>query len=160
MSQRPSSSRGRRFRVRARLNPNLAKIHRTYSVQEVAEIFGIHKNTVREWLKGGLAVIDSGRPSLIDGAELRRYLAHRRRVNQRHCEPGQLFCLRCREPRKPADGLVEYRPLTNQTGSISGVCSVCDLKMNRIISASQVEGLRGLLHVRTSQGPLHLTESK
>jgi len=35
-----------------RLNPNLAKIHRNYTVEEVALLFSVHKNTVRSWVKG------------------------------------------------------------------------------------------------------------
>jgi Homeodomain-like domain len=42
-------------------NPRLVKIHRNYSVEDIARLFGIHKNTVRNWLKQGL------RPSTIDG---------------------------------------------------------------------------------------------
>lgn len=28
-------------------NPRLAKIHRSYTVEEVAGVFGVHRNTVR-----------------------------------------------------------------------------------------------------------------
>jgi transposase len=38
-----------------RPNPNLAKIHRNYTVEEVANLFSVHKNTVRLWVKDGLA---------------------------------------------------------------------------------------------------------
>ena len=37
-------------RVR-RFNPRRVKIHRNYTVEEVARLFGVHKNTVRDWLK-------------------------------------------------------------------------------------------------------------
>ena len=37
-----------------RLNPRRVKIHRCYTVEEVAKLFGAHKNTVRGWLKAGL----------------------------------------------------------------------------------------------------------
>ena len=35
-------------------NPRLAKIHRSYSVEEIARLFRVHKNTVRAWLRQGL----------------------------------------------------------------------------------------------------------
>ena len=41
-----------------RPNPNLAKIHRNYTVEEVADLFSVHKNTVRLWVKNGLATND------------------------------------------------------------------------------------------------------
>src|SRR5262245_20233144 len=59
-------------------NPRLAKIHRSYSVEDTSRLFKIHKNTVRHWLKQGLEPIDDHRPTLIRGEELRRFLTERR----------------------------------------------------------------------------------
>ena len=39
-------------------NPRLAKIHRNYTVEEIANLFGVHKNSVRNWVKGGLPISD------------------------------------------------------------------------------------------------------
>ena len=50
-------------------NPRLVKIHRNYSVEDIARLFDVHKNTVRSWLKQGLAAIDDRRPTLILGRE-------------------------------------------------------------------------------------------
>ena len=48
-------------------NPRLAKIHRSYSVEEIARLFNVHKNTVRNWLKQGLETIDGQRPTVVRG---------------------------------------------------------------------------------------------
>jgi hypothetical protein len=40
-----------------RPNARLAKIHRSYSVEEMARLFNVHKNTVRNWVEQGLAAI-------------------------------------------------------------------------------------------------------
>src|SRR5260221_11249883 len=48
-------------------NPRRVKIHRNYSVEDIARLFGIHKNTVRNWLKQGLATIANLRPLLALG---------------------------------------------------------------------------------------------
>ena len=45
-----------------RFNPRTAKSHRTYTIEEVASTFGVHKNTVRRWVAEGLPVIDARRP--------------------------------------------------------------------------------------------------
>jgi hypothetical protein len=59
-------------------NPRLAKIHRSYSVDELARLFNIHKNTIRSWLKQGLTAIDGQRPTVARGEEVRRFLTDRR----------------------------------------------------------------------------------
>ena len=59
-------------------NHRLVKIHRNYTVEEIAGLFGIHKNTVREWVKTGLATSDNKRPMLILGQDLKAYLQARR----------------------------------------------------------------------------------
>ena len=65
-----------------RVNPNLAKIHRNYSVGEAAALLGVHKNTVRNWIKNGLPLCDDRRPALILGAELREFPAHEKAIPQ------------------------------------------------------------------------------
>ena len=69
-------------------NPRLAKIHRNYTVDEVACLFGIHRNTVREWIKRGLPTSDDRRPMLILGRDLLAFLQARRTKNKRPCQAG------------------------------------------------------------------------
>jgi phage terminase Nu1 subunit (DNA packaging protein) len=38
----------------ANYNPNLAKVNRSYTFEELAAVFGVHKNTVSSWVKNGL----------------------------------------------------------------------------------------------------------
>ncbi len=82
----------------AKRHPNhrQVKIHRNYTVEEIASLFGIHKNTVREWIKAGLPVLDDKRPMLILGQELAAFLQARRIKNKQTCQPGQMYCFRCR----------------------------------------------------------------
>ena len=91
-----------------RANHRLAKIHRSYSVEEIARLYGIHRNTVRQWLKSGLPTTDQKKPLLILGLDLAEFLQMRQARNRRTCGPGQMYCLRCREPKRPADNLAEF----------------------------------------------------
>ena len=73
------------------LNPNLAKLHRNYTVEEVASVFGVHKNSVRAWIKAGLPVCDAKRPVLILGMDLRDYLREKRSERKRRCVADELY---------------------------------------------------------------------
>src|SRR6476660_3578578 len=88
-------------------NPRLAKIHRSYSVEEMARLFGVHKNTVRNWFERGLEAIDGLRPTVVRGDEIRRFLAERRARAKQTCGPGRVYCLPCRAPKVPAGNWAE-----------------------------------------------------
>jgi Helix-turn-helix domain len=76
-----------------RLHPNhrRVKIHRSYTVEEIAGLFGIHKNTVRVWVKTGLPTCDERRPMLILGHDLASFLQARRARRKQPCRPGEIY---------------------------------------------------------------------
>lgn len=114
-----------------RINPRLIKIHRAYSADEAARTLGVHKNSVRGWIKKGLPVVDGGRPMLILGHELRAFLDGKRKAGKRPCPLGTIYCLKCREPRGPALGMVEYVARNAATGDLTALCETCGTMMFR-----------------------------
>src|SRR4051794_7951879 len=106
-------------------NPRLAKIHRSYSVEEMARLFNVHKNTIRSWLKYGLEAIDGQRPTVARGEELRRFLADRRARAKQVCGPGRIFCLPCRTPKVPALKMAECVATSAPAATLRGICPDC-----------------------------------
>ena len=143
-----------------RVNPNLAKIHRSYSVEEAAALFGVHKNTVRNWIKNGLPLCDDRRPALILGAELRGFLQKKRQSRKRRCNLFELYCLRCRSPKRPAGNRVDFSPLSESTGRLIGLCPDCDGVMNRYASMAGLAEIRVLLDVSIPKARKHLNDSR
>jgi hypothetical protein len=133
--RQPSSVFSRLPRRKSRTY-NLRLIRRDYSftVQEIAELFRVHPNAVRRWVKGGLRTIDSHRPQLIHGTDLIEYLDGRQRGRKRRCAPDQMFCFTCREPRRPAGGCVALVQLSPRW-MVQGPCQICGTQMNRASSA-------------------------
>ena len=115
------------------INPGRVKMYRSYSVCEVAQLFGLHKQTVRRWIKKGLPICDKRRPLLILGRDLRMYLEHQVKARKRPCGLAQLFCVRCRAPKKPDGGMVDYIPSTCHTGNLRGLCPDCGVLMHRAV---------------------------
>jgi len=123
-------------------NPNKCKIHRSYTVEEVALLYEVHKRTVRNWLIKGLAACDDKRPLLILGSDLKQFLQQQRKVNKRKCKPSELYCLKCREPRIPNQNTIEFIEETNTKGRVIAACSVCNSLMNKyfkIESLSEIQ---------------------
>jgi hypothetical protein len=135
-------------------NPRLAKIHRSYSVDEMTRLFSVHKNTIRSWLKQGLAAIDGQRPTVARGEEIRRFLTDRRARAKQVCGPGRIFCLPCRAPKVPAGKMAECVATSNATGTLRGICPDCDRMIYRTVNPQKIAAVRGDLDVTVTQvGP-------
>jgi hypothetical protein len=112
-------------------SPQRVKIHRSYTTGELADLLGVHKNTIRHWQTRGLAPIDRSRPALFQGREVRDFLTRQRAGRKRPCGPGHLYCFRCRQARKPALGMVDFLTTSALTGNLRGLCAVCEAVMHR-----------------------------
>ncbi|MCW3848175.1 helix-turn-helix domain-containing protein [Sphingomonas sp. LB-2] len=140
-----------------RINPRLAKLHRAYSVPELATLLGVHKHTVRGWIKAGLPTVDHTRPVLIHGSEFQDWWATRRRQAKRPLQPGQLYCLKCRAPRAPALGMVEYATPNGATGNLKALCETCGTLMHRRARLGSIGTIMPGLEVQRRQAPPRLT---
>lgn len=137
-----------------RANPNRVKLHRSYSVPELATYLGVHKNTVRLWQRDGLKPIDASRPVLFQGADVRAFLAKRSASRKRPCPPGMLYCFKCRQPRAPAMGMVEATPHNATTGNLSAICDACGTMMHRRARLAEIGAIMPNLDVQIREaGP-------
>ena len=142
-----------------RLNYRLVKIHRSYTVEEAAGLLGTHKNTVRAWVKAGLPVCDGKRPVLILGRELATYLRERRTNSKQPCQPGEIYCVRCRTPKRPAGNMAEYLPITPSLGNLVGICPDCEAMMYRRASRGKLLEIQGRLDITFVEGQRQVNES-
>ena len=141
-----------------RINPRLIKLHRPYSVEEAARALGAHKNSVRGWIKDGLPVVDSSRPVLILGHELRSYLEGKRKAAKRPCPPGKLYCFKCRQPRAPAMGMIEATRQNATTCNLKAICEVCGTMMHRRTRLAAIAAIMPNLDVQIREAGASICE--
>jgi len=139
-----------------RFNPYRVKLHRSYSVTQLAALFDIHKNTIGNWQRKGLKPIDCGRPVLFHGEVVREFLINRNSRRKRPCSPGTLYCFRCRAPQTPALGLIEYVPITSTSGNVRAICAACETIMHRRVKGSELGKKMPNLEVQFSEASLRL----
>ena len=123
----------------ANYNPNLVKINRNYTFEELAAVFGVHKNTVSAWVKNGLPCLKERRPFLILGEDAKLYLQGQRKSKKQRCKPDELFCMRCKTPTRPAENFVEYLPLSPTKGRLTGFCGRCECVVNKFVRYDSLE---------------------
>lgn len=136
-----------------RQNPKLAKSLLCYSLAEAADLYGVHRNTVRQWQASGLHPIDQGRPTMFHGTELNRFHKYRRQAARQVCGDGEVFCLTCRTPRRPALGLAEYSPMNDKVGTLSAICPVCEKVMTQRVNAARLARFSAEMEVITRLAP-------
>ncbi len=142
-----------------RPNYRLVKIHRNYSVEDVARLFGTHKNTVRAWVKAGLPTCDGKRPLLILGLDLAAYLKARRTKNKRPCQAGEIYCVRCRSPKRPLGDMADYLPIAESLGNLEGICPDCEAMIYRRASLAKLAQIRGKLDITFVEAQRQVRES-
>ena len=133
------------------LKYHLVKIHRSYTVEEVASLCGHHKNTVRLWIKDGLPTINDKRPMLIPGCLLKEFLQARRRKNKCPCKLGELYCVRCRAPKSPAGNIAHFTPDNEKVGNLEAICPDCDAMMNQRVNMGKLGQIRKKIDVTLPQ---------
>lgn len=135
-----------------RANPSRIKLHRSYCVDELARCVGVHKNTVRYWRAKGLQPIDKSRPLLFQGATARAFLANHKSSRKRPCPTGTLYCFRCREPRAPALGMVDFIPVRPGTGNLRALCECCETIMHRRVREADISKVMPACTVQFEEG--------
>lgn len=132
--------------ARHRPDRRRVKIHRPYTVEDIARCLGTCRATVRRWLKGGLPTIDSRKPAMVRGVDLLEFLKARARPKQ-PCPPGRCYCVKCREVKSPASGMAEFVALTATTGNVRALCPDCGTMMHRRTSLKQLAQIQSGLNV-------------
>lgn len=129
-----------------RHNVRRVKINRSYSISEAAKLLGVSKHTISRWIDAGLPLIEQKRPFLILGSELRDFVKARQPRKQ-PCRAGELYCVRCRVPKRPAFDEADFIPKTPTTGLLAGNCPTCESLIYRLTKIATLASASGDLKV-------------
>lgn len=132
-----------------RVSARGVKIHRQYTYEAAADVLGVTIQTMRGWRALGLAVLDSQRPHLILGHELKRFLESRTPKTRRKLAPDEFYCMSCRAPRGPYGAMADYVPFNAVRGRLVALCAVCETPCNRFVSLKTCTELAKTLAIAT-----------
>ena len=142
-----------------RLNPCRVKIHRPYTVEDLAAVLNRHKHTVRRWSKSGLDPIDDRRPMMFRGADVVAFLQERRAARKAPCGPAHMYCFKCRAPRHPAGSMADLEITGPSSGQLVGICPDCNTMMYRRVNPDRIGQIRENLEVTVRQGQSRITDT-
>lgn len=117
---------------------------RCYTIQEVAELTQHSTRTVRTWIKSGLPVMASERPTYIRGDDLIAYIRKQRAERKTDVLLHEFFCLKCRAARGAAGDFATIRQVGTRI-TLKAICEVCECVMNKPVAKSRLAELSGKL---------------
>ena len=100
--------------------------------------------------------MDEKKPYLILGTDLKQFLQDRRLKKKKICKTNEIYCLRCKVPRKPAENFVEYLPLSITKGRLTGICPCCDGIINKYVSFAKLDTYMAIFEVSKSKALEHI----
>ena len=86
--------------------------------------------------------------------------AARRTRNKRACQPGEIYCVRCRAPKAPAGGMADYQTLTATPGNLVGMCPNCETLMYRRVNLANLGKVGTNLDIAFPQALPRIVESE
>lgn len=122
-----------------RVSTRRVKKHRLYSYDEAGRVLGVSPHTVRLWRPGGLQVMTASIPHYILGAELIRYVEFKKVQRLAKMTLDQMYCLKCKVPRKPLWLMVDYVPINDKRGRFTGLCEACEGGLQRFVAKRDLD---------------------
>lgn len=121
-------------------DPRKVKRHRSYTVQELAQLYEVGPNTIRQWIKKhGLPVIADTYPTLIHWEAFRTWLIDWQAARKWTCAHDEMSCLKCQRGRKVKSGTFSITESNKASLMMHGDCKTCGKPMNRTTSQAKLE---------------------
>lgn len=130
-----------------RFKTRTIKANKSYLVDELASVASVSPQTVRAWLKSGMARVDGERPTLILGFQALDYLDARKKSAKGQLALGVFNCFTCKVPQKALGGMADYVPTSKTGGQLKVLCAVCEGRCNRYVSAVNLPEMRTVLDI-------------
>lgn len=120
-----------------------------YDIDDICHLYqkyNLHPQTVRQWIKAGLPIIDSGKPALIYGSDLKEFLGKSNQSNKCKTDFEQIFCFKCKEGKSPYRKQVQ---LEHTKGFVKAKahCQGCKSTMYKSYKLDDLSKLKSFFHV-------------
>ena len=127
---------------------NSIKYWWAYTIEEICELYkerDLHPQTIRGWIRKGLVVIN-GKPILIYGYELKKFLMKMNQSNKCQTEFDEMFCFTCKEATHFYKNQIKVEHKSGKL-DVKAVCRQCKNVMNQGYKLEDFPKLRRLFSV-------------
>ncbi len=127
---------------------NYIKYWWAYDIDEICQLYkkyNLHPQTVRQWIKNGLPTM-KGKPALIYGNDLIKFLGKMNKSNKCQTEFHQMFCMKCKEGTDPYRKQVQLE-LKNGFVKAKAHCRNCKNIMYKSYKLDDFQKMKTHFHV-------------
>lgn len=128
----------------------LIRAKRSYTVKAIAKLYSVDPNTVRKWVKDGLKPIDQSRIIVIHGSDLKAFLDKRQAKRKQPCKDGEMYCSKCRKPKRLLLGSFHILPTNTVKLMGKGKCMTCKTSMTRMDVMTNLQKVTALFNYASS----------
>ena len=130
-----------------RVSTRRIKKHRLYTYIEAGDALGVTPQTVRSWRSGGLQVMATSKPHYILGDALIVFVNSRQTKRRSQPRLDQMLCFTCNVPKRPMGGMVDYIPITEARGRLTGFCEDCEGRIHRFAGMASLDKFEGIFEI-------------
>lgn len=123
------------------------KKDRLYTYKEAGELMNITEHTVRAWVSLGLQVMKTRKPHYILGEALIAFVAEKQAKRTSESCLDKMYCFTCQECRKPLGAMVDYMPINDTRGRLTGLCEDCEGPIHRFAGRASLAKFDGIYDI-------------
>lgn len=137
-------------KYKRRLNPNLIKTGQSYTVQDISDLYSLHKNSVQRWFRHyGLVGFEHGNRYFAHANDLKAFIVNRNNAGKVTCKDNEIYCMKCRKAVEPFGGLVDVVYISEKRINLKGICPKCDSTIYKVGSLKKLEKYKEIFTTQT-----------
>lgn len=132
----------------------LIKHRHSYTFEEITKLLNVHSRTIQTWKNEGLIVIDSTKPFLVMGYDLKNFLQKKLEKRRNKLLPNEFYCTKCRKAATSQNNEVIIKLTGKTIGQncyqdliITGICQNCGSKLNRFSHSGKINEIKNGFNV-------------
>jgi site-specific recombinase XerC len=125
-----------------------------YTVDGLIRLFGVHRNTVSNWVAEGLRPSDASLPYVFNGAEVKRFQDARRLASKATLRIGEFKCFKCKNRVFPEPASISICPSKSGFPSVWGTCPMCECVVIKRVNETDCDKFLNCVDTNTTLASL------
>jgi len=136
-------------KFRKKFNYRRVKKGMSYTTQDLVELFGIYKGTVRNWCKYGLSHFKHGNKLFIFGDDLIEFLKNYNQKGKVSCGDNEMYCMKCKKAVVPYGNEADAIYWSETRFNLRGICPDCGNLIHKAGSKNKLDLYNSFFNLQT-----------